>query len=112
MVLYRRLVPWLLSVVLALGTLTMAQARGQMAAGGFIEICAGQGTRLVPVDMAPGAQHPCPDCMAAHGVALLPDVVLPARPCRWSRQSVVAPARMMAPPAAHRPQARAPPVAG
>ena len=112
MIPYRRLVPWVLSVVLALGTLTMAQARGQMAAGGFIEICAGHGTRLVPVDMVPGAQHPCPDCMAAHGGALLPDVVLPARPCQWSRPAVAAPSPLMAPLALPRPQARAPPPAG
>lgn len=111
MVLLRSSLPWLLSIVLALGTLTMAQARGQMAAG-FIEICAGQGTRLVPVDMDLGGQHPCPDCMAAHGIALLPVAMLPGRPCTWSRVEVSPPRAQLAPVAVPRPQARAPPAAG
>lgn len=108
-----RLIPWLLSLVLALGTGTMAQARGQMAVQGFIEICAGQGTALVPLapeDMT-GAMHPCPDCLAAHGVALLPQAVQAARPLRAARLARPQARRPAAPAARPRPQARAPPAA-
>ncbi len=108
-----RLTPWILSLVLALGTLAMAQARGQMAAVAWIEICTGHGAQTVPVSAGgtPVSLHTCPDCLAAHGVALLPDTVEPVGIPVTSRQLRPATRRALARPAPARPRARGPPQA-
>ena len=107
-----RLMSWLLCLVLALTSGTMAVARGQMAAAGSIVICSGYGIVTVLVDErgAPlGTVHPCPDCIAAHVVALLPPAPVVERPLGLSR-IVWVPAATVAitrTPAA--PKARGPP---
>ena len=107
-----RVLPWLLSLALALSSATMASARGQMAQGDAIVICSGYGvvTIVLGPDGEPvGAVHPCPDC-TPHLAAMLPGAApVAARPL--TRGQPVRPARVVvAPtPAAMPPQARAPP---
>jgi hypothetical protein len=55
----------ILALVLALTSVTMAQARGQAMAVGQIVICSGGGIVSVPVDAEgrpTGPAHLCPDC--------------------------------------------------
>ncbi|MDX5359325.1 MAG: hypothetical protein LPK12_16495 [Rhodobacterales bacterium] len=83
-----RLMSWLLCLVLALTSGTMAVARGQMAAAGSIVICSGYGVITVLVDERGeplGTVHPCPDCIAAHVMALLPPMPVVERPLGLSR---------------------------
>ncbi|GGE15171.1 hypothetical protein GCM10011345_21320 [Gemmobacter megaterium] len=106
------LIPWLLSVVLVLGTGTIAQARGQMAAAAFMEICAGQGAAIILVDAKSGqpvSVHSCPDCMAGHGIAVLPDPVPPVRASGWSRVVGSGRAQVVACAVCTGPWARGPP---
>lgn len=84
-----------LSVVLALGTATMAVARGQATGGGdSVVICSGYGVVTITLDAdgnPTGPVHPCPDCLAGLGLALLPDAPLVLRPSSPARLLVWAP---------------------
>ena len=84
-----------LSVVLALGTATMAVARGQAAGGGdSVVICSGYGVVTITLDAngnPTGPVHPCPDCLAGLGLALLTDAPHVPRPSSLARLLVWAP---------------------
>lgn len=109
-----RVLPWLVSVVLALSSATMATARGHVVQGDAIVICSGYGfvTILVGSDGEPlGEVHPCPDCIPHLAVAPPPGVLPVARPLTRAeplRDAVLAVASGRA---ALPPQARAPPFA-
>ena len=107
-----RILPWFLSVVLALSSATMVSARGQMVQGDAIVICSGYGvvTIVVGPDGEPvGSVHPCPDC-TPHLAVVLPSIgSSPACPLtRAEPLPVLVPTLALA-PAARPPQARAPP---
>lgn len=89
----RALFALVLSLVLGLGSVSMAIARGQSAGGDSITICIGQGTETILVDARgkprPNAPHLCPDCLSASSVFMLPDLVsLPAPPTRVQQAEV------------------------
>ncbi|WP_028028943.1 hypothetical protein [Gemmobacter nectariphilus] len=114
MTLQFRLMSWLLCLVLALTSGTMAVARGQMAAAGSIVICSGYGVITVLVDDRGeplGTVHPCPDCIAAHVVALLPPVPVVVRPLGLSRIVWAPVATGAVPLSPATPKARGPPLA-
>jgi hypothetical protein len=75
----------MLAVVLALGSITMAVARGQAAPGETMVICSGYGVVTLTLDEngnPTGPVHPCPDCLAGLGLAVLgetPAILPPAR---------------------------------
>lgn len=109
-----RILPWLMSALMALSSATMATARGHVVQGDAIVICSGYGvvTILVGPDGEPlGAVHPCPDC-TPHLALVLPPAAPPvvqaltrAEPLRSVVLSVVLAAVSLPP------QARAPPFA-
>ncbi len=71
-----------LSVILALATVQMAYARGQMAGAMLVELCADGTSVTVQLDASGQPirmQHPCPDCMMSGGAALIPAVIAPVR---------------------------------
>lgn len=66
----------LLAVCLIAGAFSTAVARGRMLSVSEIVICSGYGvvTLRVDADGKPvNAVHPCPDCLAAQGAALIPE---------------------------------------
>jgi hypothetical protein len=110
----RLLAALLLSLAVSLASVTMAVARGQPAPSATMVICSGYGVVVValsaagdPVDPV----HPCPECLAAFGPALLPDQTRtspPATtPATLARPKGAAIAGRAAPP----PLARGPPAA-
>ena len=107
-----RILPWFLSVVLALSGATMATARGQMVHGEAIVICSGYGvvTIVIGPDGEPvGSVHPCPDCTAHLAVVLPSTILAPARPLTRAEPVHAAVPVLALAPAAPPPQARAPP---
>ncbi|WP_149140943.1 hypothetical protein [Gemmobacter caeruleus] len=102
----------LLTLILVIGSFGMAVARAQPVAVSTLVICSGYGVTTVALDAEGNPVpmvHLCPDCVMA-GVAILPDLVLPARPeARAERLSRPVPAL----PAGHappQPRARGPPI--
>ena len=72
-----------LVLMLALSSVTMAVARGQVSVGGTIVICSGYGVVLVALDAdgkPVGPLHPCPECLAGGAAIVVPQMALPARP--------------------------------
>lgn len=88
----------LLSLVLALASLTMAVARGQMRAGQgaglTVVICSGYGITSIQVDAQGnpvGPVHPCPECLAGFLANLGPGAPqVPAPPQQGRRLSAPA----------------------
>ena len=73
----------LLAVMLALSSVTIAVARGQVAVGGTIVICSGYGLVSVALDAdgnPVGPLHPCPECLAGWTSILVAHTALPLRP--------------------------------
>ena len=66
----------LLSLVLAIASISMAVARGQAPMGATIELCTASGTVTVALDAdgnpLPAGPHLCPDCLSAATVFVLP----------------------------------------
>lgn len=109
-----RLLPWFLSVVLALASATMVSARGQVAQGDAIVICSGYGvvTIVLGPDGEPvGSVHPCPDCTPHLAVVLPGAAPVAARPLTRAEPVLITVAVAMLAPVALPPQARAPPAA-
>lgn len=79
----RTITGFLLAIALMATSVTMAVARGQMAGATGIVICSGYGIVTITVDAEgnpTGPVHPCPDCLAGGGAALLPDLPALLRP--------------------------------
>lgn len=79
----------LLSLTLALSSVSMAIARGQSAQGMELTLCTPDGVQTVVLDAqgnpVPATPHLCPDCLS--GVLALdlpPPLALPVRPAVWS----------------------------
>jgi len=75
---WRSLLPVLLACVMAMTGITMAMARGQMAAAQSMVICTGYGVVTIAVDARGNpveVVHPCPDCTMALALAPAPVVV-------------------------------------
>lgn len=110
----RAIIALFLSVVLALGSVSMAVAHGQMPMGATITICTEGGTSDITLDasgnpVSPG-MHLCPDCLSASAAAL-PDAggTLP-EPVATSRPAVFAtPVSLLPRQSPHTPLARGPP---
>jgi len=65
-----------LSLVLALGSVSMAVARGQAPMGQQITLCTATGNSTVELDRngkpVPATRHLCPDCLSAATAFVLP----------------------------------------
>lgn len=105
----------ILALVVALSSVTMAQARHQARASGEMVICTAIGMITVEVDAQGrpvGPMLPCPDCTPAlaalvAGPAPVPGPALRLVPLAWAAAEIPAPP--MGAPVFR--QARAPPVA-
>lgn len=107
-----RMLPWFLSVVMALSSATMVSARGQMVQGDAIVICSGYGvvTIVIGPDGEPvGAVHPCPDCVPHLALGLPAQAAAVARPLTRAEPLRQGAPVIVARPAVVPPQARAPP---
>lgn len=73
----RVLTALLLSLVLALGSVSMAVARGQAPMAGTVSLCTDAGVVTLALDARgnplPHGPHLCPDCLGAASVFALPD---------------------------------------
>lgn len=81
----RNLFALFLSLVLAVGSVSMAVAHGQTPMGDSVTICTTDGTQTVTLDRngnpVSTSPHLCPDCLsAASAFTLLDDAQLPSRP--------------------------------
>ena len=81
----RTLIGLFLSVVLAVGSISMAVAHGQMPMGQTIELCTDAGAVTVVLDAngnpTSGTPHLCPDCLSASTAFVLVNTPsLPAAP--------------------------------
>ncbi|MBN2631685.1 MAG: hypothetical protein JXR75_14235 [Rhodobacteraceae bacterium] len=104
----------MLSIILGLVSGTMAVARVGAIGVTEVTICSGAGVVTVALDAngnPTGPMHPCPDCLAGFGLAVLP--VLPVEEGRVARgcglptpQDTVGAPQVSLPP-----QARGPPTA-
>jgi hypothetical protein len=107
----RALFPIALALVLALTSVSMAVARGQVAAGERIVICTGAGLVTIEIDAEGnpvGPVHICPDCaLGLIAAAATPSVVV-ARPAPRAAD----PLPVSAPAALFVQSARSPPVRG
>lgn len=79
----RVLTALLLSLVLAIASVSMAVARGQVPMGATIALCTATGTVSVTLDAngnpQPTGPHLCPDCLSATtAFALSAEIALPA----------------------------------
>ncbi len=101
-----------LVLVLALSSITMAVARGQVAVGGRIVICSGYGVISVALDASGnpvGPLHPCPECLAGYATAIFPQTDLPAYPLTASSRLAQAVLLLSGPQDAPQATARGPP---
>lgn len=106
------LVPLLLSALIAVTSVTMAAARGQMMRGDAVVICSGYGVVTILVDARGepvGTVHPCPDCTLHHVLADLVPAPMVLRPA--TRGEALRAAALSLPVARARvaPMARGPP---
>lgn len=65
----------MLALIVALGSIQMAYARGQMVSTMAVELCADGVIQTVELDSSGKPMrmiHLCPDCMMAGGAALIP----------------------------------------
>lgn len=115
MIRFRPLASLLLALIVALTSVTSAVARVQPP-GNQIVICSGVGVITITVDdqgnptgSPLGPVHPCPDCVAAFGPALLMSPVLPVRPLSRSVALDVPEVLQGTGGAAPQPMARGPP---
>jgi hypothetical protein len=85
----RALTALLLSLVLALGSVAMAVAKGQPSMGTPVALCTDAGPVTITLDAEgnplPAGPHLCPDCLSAATAFVLPDEVRPAVLQRTSR---------------------------
>ena len=79
----------LLSLVLAVASVSMAVARGQRPMGATIALCTEAGTVTVTLDTSgnplAAGPHLCPDCLSAATAFVLPDPCALPQPQRASR---------------------------
>jgi len=102
----------LLSLVLATGSVTMALARAHSAGGTSMVICSGYGVVTLTLDAngnPTGPVHPCPECLAGLGLALLPALPQVQRPMMRVHLADVAVAVPRAGTVPPEPSARGPP---
>ncbi len=104
----------MLSMVLGLVSGTMAVARVGAIGVTEVTLCSGAGVVTVALDAdgnPTGPMHPCPDCLAGFGLAVVP--VLPVGRGQVARRSVLLPPTdaRAAPQVSLPPQARGPPTA-
>ena len=79
----RRLMAVALALVIALTSSHMVLARSQAVAVDRVVICSGYGVMTIDLDADGnpiGPVHLCPECMAAHGLAVLADPTRVQRP--------------------------------
>ena len=79
----RRLMAVALALVIALTSSHMVLARSHAAAVDRVVICSGYGVMTIDLDADGnpiGPVHLCPECMAAHGFAVLADPARVLRP--------------------------------
>lgn len=104
-----------LALVVALSSVTMAQARHMPRAAGAAVLCTDLGVVSVVVDARGnpvGPMLPCPDCIAAAQALTPAPALVPAPPLRLVALSPALPvAQTAARPALRHGHARAPPVA-
>lgn len=79
----------LLSLVLAVASISMAVARGQAPMGATVELCTMYGTVTVALDAdgnpLPTGPHLCPDCLSAATVFTFQEETAPLAPQVTSR---------------------------
>lgn len=81
-----------LTFVLVAGSLTMAVARGHMAASSQLVICSGYGVITVTLDARGNpvqSVHACPDCLAANISGLLPASLVVMSPTNSRRVALL-----------------------
>ncbi len=75
----RALTALALSLLLAVASVSMAVARGQVPMGPTIALCSADGEMSVALDArgspVPATPHLCPDCLGASGAYVLPESV-------------------------------------
>ncbi len=102
----------LLALMLAFTSLTLAAARAHFPSAGVIEICAGQGLQVIPVDSRGnpvGPPHVCPDGVASFVNILTVPPEPPLRRLADGERLHLPAGRGVARAAPPRPAARAPP---
>jgi hypothetical protein len=90
---FRPLIAFVLSALLVLtsGTVAVARSHGAGAMGDSIVICSGYGIVTITVDEngePTGPVHPCPDCLAGMGLAVLPGGASLPLPVMVAREAI------------------------
>ncbi|MEZ5911565.1 MAG: hypothetical protein R3D84_04450 [Paracoccaceae bacterium] len=109
----RPLAGFALALILALTSLTLASARGQLVRGQIVEICSTNGLIQLELDengKPVGRPHLCPDLVLSvfSDAGLAPDPV--AAPASLARRHEVLAVPRLASTTAARPRARGPPL--